>query len=43
MDGLECSEILLSQVRTYDPFRIDSHFFEKKYICLKEKLLAFYV
>ena len=40
MDGLECSEILLSQVRTYDPFRIDSQFFKKKYICLKEKLLA---
>lgn len=40
MDGLECSEIQLSQVRTYDPFRIDSHFFEKKYIHLKDKLLA---
>lgn len=38
MDGLECSEILISQVRQYEPFRIDSHFFEKQYRELKETL-----
>ena len=38
MDGLECSEILLSQVRQYEPFRIDSHFYEKQYRTLKETL-----
>lgn len=40
MDGLECSEIALSD--TYhlnaDWFRLDSHFYEKKYIMLKQKL-----
>lgn len=31
MDGLECSEISLSQVRKWNPiFRLDSEFFEKK-------------
>lgn len=38
IDGLECSEILLSQVRKYIYFRIDSHFFEKKYANLKKIL-----
>ncbi len=40
MDGLECSEIPISQVRQYEPFRIDSHFFEKKYRKLKYTLAA---
>lgn len=35
MDGLECSEIMLSQTRQYEPFRIDSHFYEKQYQKLK--------
>lgn len=35
MDGLECSEIMLSQTRQYEPFRIDSHFFEREYQKLK--------
>ena len=38
MDGLECSEIPISLVRQYEPFRIDSHFFEKQYRKLKETL-----
>ena len=38
MDGLECSEILISQVRQYEPFRIDSHFYEKQYRKLKSTL-----
>lgn len=41
MDGLECSEINLSQVRQYAPFRIDSHFYEKQYRKLNEILSAF--
>lgn len=41
MDGLECSEILLSQTRQYEPFRIDSHFYEKKYQELKANLSSF--
>ena len=40
MDGLECSEIPISQIRQYEPFRIDSHFFEKKYRKLKNTLAA---
>ena len=40
MDGLECSEILLSDTNNLDNdwFRLDSHFYEKKYIKLKQKL-----
>lgn len=40
MDGLECSEILLSDTHNLDNdwFRLDSHFYEKKYIKLKQKL-----
>lgn len=38
MDGLECSEIPISQVRQYEPFRIDSHFYEKQYRKLKSTL-----
>ena len=41
MDGLECSEILLSQVHQYEPFRIDSHFYEKQYRELKKTLSKF--
>ena len=38
MDGLECSEINLSTVFEYEAFRIDSHFYEKKYSDLKQKI-----
>ena len=41
MDGLECSEILLSQVQQYEPLRIDSHFYEKSYHQLKRLLSDF--
>lgn len=41
MDGLECSEIMLSQTKLYEPFRIDSHFYEKKYRRLKAVLSAY--
>lgn len=41
MDGLECSEIMLSQVYTYPPLRIDSHFFKKEYSIVKKVLSAF--
>ena len=40
MDGLECSEILLSQVTSFNAFRIDSHFFMKKYLRLCKILKA---
>lgn len=40
MDGLECSEINLSTVSEYEAFRIDSHFYEKKYSDLKQKIGA---
>lgn len=40
MDGLECSEIKLSTVIQYDAFRIDSHFYEKQYFALKNKIDA---
>lgn len=41
MDGLECSEVMISQVRQYAPFRIDSHFYEKQYEKLKLTLSHF--
>ena len=41
MDGLECNEIMLSQTREYEPFRIDSHFYEKQYQKLKLVLSNF--
>ena len=41
MDGLECSEVMISQVRQYAPFRIDSHFYEKQYEKLKLTLSRF--
>ncbi len=40
MDGLECSEIKLSTVIQYHAFRIDSHFYEKQYFALKNKIDA---
>ena len=41
MDGLECNEIFLSQVLKYEPFRIDSHFYEKQYMELNNILSHF--
>ena len=41
MDGLECSETMLSLTRQYEPFRIDSHFYEKQYQKLKLVLSSF--
>lgn len=42
MDGLECSEVLLSYlIKSNDIFRIDSSFFAKKYLLYEERLSAF--
>lgn len=39
MDGLECNEMLLSEVKNDNGwFRLDSHFYEKQYVLLKKKL-----
>lgn len=39
MDGLECSEILLSKVKeTYD-FRTEAEFYKKEYVAIQEKLV----
>jgi type I restriction enzyme S subunit len=41
MDGLECREVLLSTVRnSSNAIRIDSHYFKKQYLMLKEELLS---
>lgn len=40
MDGLECSEVWLSVISVRSPsFRLDSHFYEKQYLMLSDKLL----
>ena len=42
MDGLECSEVLLSYlIKSNDIFRIDSSFFVKKYLLYEERLSTF--
>ena len=38
MDGLECTEVTLSTTFKYHAFRIDSHFYEKRYQELCKKL-----
>ena len=39
MDGLECNEILLSEIKSDNNwFRLDSHFYKKKYLFLKKTL-----
>lgn len=41
MDGLEISEIYLSKIRERSTtYRLDSHYYEKKYILLNHKLLS---
>lgn len=41
MDGLECSEIMLSAIKSSNSsVRLDSHFYEKKYVRLKSKLCS---
>lgn len=41
MDGLECSEIMLSTVESSNSsIRLDSHFYEKKYMKLKSELYS---
>lgn len=38
MDGLECNELLISTIRNNGWFRLDSHYYEKHYLELKERL-----
>lgn len=41
MDGLECSEILWSKIKKSNSnYRFDSHYYEKKYVLLNERLLS---
>ena len=41
MDGLECSEIQLSEIlKRACNYRLDSHYYEKKYVKLTQKLLS---
>lgn len=41
MDGLECSEIILSTIKSSNSsIRLDSHFYEKKYTKLKSELYS---
>ena len=40
IDGLEISEVYFSKIKHDQNERLDSHYYEKKYILLKRKLLA---